>query len=626
METILGVYCKDYPDMAYLYKEDLDTVDKVNDKVKQLGQLFFTSAGVDFVKTHFSVEELNKLAKDNGFIGSDYFLRYLSRYSEDDFSKILIWNKEDVLKNLSGVPSMKLPDGFHIIFFGEKLPFTATDFMHYLKLIKENYDEKAFNIDLFNSIWDDDFDNDDDIISGVKKFFDFDPYSTSSLDYNHVDIYFRLIDYDKPVIERVELAQKELNTYLEELGKPLYERTLPPFAMRNIVRNLQLVSPVTEENKKTYIVFLDKLASMHDKKGLELKAYAYYGGNAYVKEDYKISEQCLLELMKDGFDDDYADTLGYIYYYGRVNNGVPQYDKAFEYFMMSSIAGNVEATYKLGDMYKNGYGVVQNVEAARRCYENLYPKVLREFYWKPEYSSLADVALRLGSFYTDSENAHIGARLFLEALLSIEIRKGKFDSSVKHSILRCLFDVYEKEKDAILSHNNIKYSFFHVFEFEVERTENRLLIDTEHDEIIFDLEQMNCMNTSSFEIQFEGEVLQESKEKSKCDEVSIYNDEIHFRFKSEDVLVIKNGKTKIIFPNQLVETVPDENIYHVAICQYSKGQGRKYTFLVEEDGSVDDEWVIKENDTVIYPVEIKDQKGYELPCDASVLKHIVRKK
>lgn len=40
METILGVYCKDYPNMAYLHKEDLDTVDKVNDKVKQLGQLF----------------------------------------------------------------------------------------------------------------------------------------------------------------------------------------------------------------------------------------------------------------------------------------------------------------------------------------------------------------------------------------------------------------------------------------------------------------------------------------------------------------------------------------------------------------------------------------------------------
>ncbi len=625
MEIILGVYSKEYPDMARLHEEDLDTIEKVNDKVQQVGQLFFTTAGIEYIKTHFSTEELIQLTNDNGFTDLDYFIGYISHYSEDDFSKILIWNKDDVLANLSGVPSVKLPEGFHIIFTGEKLPFTATDFKYYLKLIKENYDENTFNIDLFNYIWQDDF-NDDEDNRGVTKFFDINPYSTSYLDYDHVSIYYRLVDYTRPVIDRVELAEHELNTYIEELGKPLYERTLPPFAMRNTIENLENTSEVTEEYKKAYVTFLDKLASIHDRRGLELKAYAYYGGNKFVKEDYKVSEQCLLELMKDGFDDNYADTLGYIYYYGRVNNGVPQYDKAFEYFMMSSIAGNVEATYKLGDMYKNGYGVVKNEEAARQCYENLYPKVLREFYWKPEYASLADVALRLGSFYTDSKNCHIGARLFLEALLSINIRNGKFDSSVKHSIQKCLFDVYEKQRDAILSHNNLEYSFFHIGEFKVKREEDKIFIETERNEIIFDLEQMNCMNTSSFIIQFEGEVILDSKEEERCDQVTIYDDEIHFKFNSDDVLVIKNGKTKILFDRQLVETAPDENIYHVAICQYSKGQGRKYTFLVEEEGNINDEWIIKENDTVIYPIEFKDQKGYELPCDASVLKHIIRKK
>ncbi len=322
METILGVYSKEYPDMAYLHKEDLDTIEKVNDKVQQVGQLFFTTSGIEYIKTHFSTEELIQLTNDNGFTDLDYFIGYITHYSEDDFSKILIWNKDDVLANLSGVPSVKLPEGFHIIFTGEKLPFTATDFKYYLKLIKENYDENTFNIDLFNYIWQDDF-NDDEDNRGVTKFFDINPYSTSYLDYDHVSIYYRLVDYTRPVIDRVELAEHELNTYIEELGKPLYERTLPPFAMRNIIENLENTSEVTEEYKKAYVTFLDKLASIHDRRGLELKAYAYYGGNKFVKEDYKVSEQCLLELMKDGFDDNYADTLGYIYYYGRVNNGVP---------------------------------------------------------------------------------------------------------------------------------------------------------------------------------------------------------------------------------------------------------------------------------------------------------------
>jgi TPR repeat protein len=52
----------------------------------------------------------------------------------------------------------------------------------------------------------------------------------------------------------------------------------------------------------------------------------------------------------------YANTLGYIYYYGRCNNGVPEYDQAFYYFSYAAANGLYEGMYKLADLFWHGYG------------------------------------------------------------------------------------------------------------------------------------------------------------------------------------------------------------------------------------------------------------------------------
>lgn len=62
------------------------------------------------------------------------------------------------------------------------------------------------------------------------------------------------------------------------------------------------------------------------------------------------------------------ENLGYIYYYGRT--GEINYEKAFLQFAKGSAVFNRAcSTYKLGDMYKNGYFVTKDIKSAFACYQ-----------------------------------------------------------------------------------------------------------------------------------------------------------------------------------------------------------------------------------------------------------------
>ncbi|MCQ2436917.1 MAG: hypothetical protein MJ099_00795 [Clostridia bacterium] len=135
---------------------------------------------------------------------------------------------------------------------------------------------------------------------------------------------------------------------------------------------------------------------------LEEKAYQCYGGGAFYPCDWAAAEECFLRLMQsDGADDRkgiWANTLGYIYYYGRANGGVPQYDKAFAMYTLGAACGLFESRYKLADMYLKGKGCTPNRHAAFCLLDGCYNETL-DIFLKGGYSvPLADVAVRLGDF------------------------------------------------------------------------------------------------------------------------------------------------------------------------------------------------------------------------------------
>ena len=67
------------------------------------------------------------------------------------------------------------------------------------------------------------------------------------------------------------------------------------------------------------------------------------------------------------------ECLGYIWYYGRT--GEKDYKKAFEYFSRLMEKGDPVSTYKVADMYKNGYYVEKDQSKYEQIIEDLYPRV-----------------------------------------------------------------------------------------------------------------------------------------------------------------------------------------------------------------------------------------------------------
>ncbi len=130
--------------------------------------------------------------------------------------------------------------------------------------------------------------------------------------------------------------------------------------------------------------------------------YSYYGGDENCPCDWGKSRDIFLELMDETENNrgQYANTLGYIYYYGRTNNGQPEYDQALKYFSIGETYGYFESTYKLADMYLKGQGVPKDEKAAFALVSRYYNENLRKFL-SGEDTCMADIALRMGKMLWD---------------------------------------------------------------------------------------------------------------------------------------------------------------------------------------------------------------------------------
>ena len=91
----------------------------------------------------------------------------------------------------------------------------------------------------------------------------------------------------------------------------------------------------------------------------------YLGGYYYEIKNFDLALKYYEMAAAYDYDTAY-ECLGYIWYYGRT--GTKDYKKAFEYFSKLMDKGHPIATYKVADMYRNGYYVerVQEKEVADR--------------------------------------------------------------------------------------------------------------------------------------------------------------------------------------------------------------------------------------------------------------------
>lgn len=164
---------------------------------------------------------------------------------------------------------------------------------------------------------------------------------------------------------------------------------------------LRDLDPVTRAAFKT---FTDELAEKGDFDALRIKGYACYGGSSVYECNWQTAADCMERLWKEGSFGYAANTLGYIYYYGRLSDGVPDYEKAFYYYSVASTFGVTESKYKLADMFLKGQFVKKNTMLAASMIEKLYGEYRYRFEQGEFDGEFADVALRMGNIQLEELN------------------------------------------------------------------------------------------------------------------------------------------------------------------------------------------------------------------------------
>ena len=198
-----------------------------------------------------------------------------------------------------------------------------------------------------------------------------------------------------------------------------------------------------------YKKFVNELCDQGNFFGLRAKAYSCYGGNEAFECDWNVSRDCLERLTQIIDEPSFCNSLGYIYYYGRCNDGVPEYDKAFKYFSMGAAGGIYESIYKLSDMYRNGYFVPKSDVLAARLIWSIYDESLDAFLRGERGNKFADVALRAGNLYKDGidvcEDPDEAYHYYLQAEYAINMRMAEDmeygDTKVAENIAKAIEEI-----------------------------------------------------------------------------------------------------------------------------------------------------------------------------------------
>lgn len=133
------------------------------------------------------------------------------------------------------------------------------------------------------------------------------------------------------------------------------------------------------------------------------------GGYYYGQKEYGLALK-YYELAAEYKSTAAYECLGYVWYYGRT--GRRDFEKAFKYFSLGKEAGNIVSSYKIADMYKNGYYVEKSFEKYKEIIEELYDSVKNaDDLGEP----LPEIFTRLARIRKDEGKTDEAVRLYLYA-------------------------------------------------------------------------------------------------------------------------------------------------------------------------------------------------------------------
>ncbi len=179
----------------------------------------------------------------------------------------------------------------------------------------------------------------------------------------------------------------------------------------------------------------------------------YLGGVYYEMKRFDLALKYYEMAASYDYDEAY-ECLGYIWYYGRT--GERDYKKAFEYFSKMMDKGNLVATYKVADMYKNGYYVKKDKDKYEEMIEKLYPKVSK---CRNLFDPVPEVYTRLARIRKEHGQIEDAVSLYLRAkdFLAQRIRYNAFFGNL--NIMKWLIDdLYE-----LIEFDNEYFDFYDMY-------------------------------------------------------------------------------------------------------------------------------------------------------------------
>ena len=475
-----------------------------------------------------------------------------------------------------------------------------------------------------------------------------------SILHDYMDDYFPTID-DSILILNNLLKQNEL----PREDRKYHEKTicLLLFIMRDDMDKIHDIK-IKDEVREFYIENVKKLANKGNFYAMTYLGFDYYLGEHSFGINIKKAEELFLKAINLKPDPYLANVLGYIYYYGRNNNGVPDYDKSFKYFAIAHISkGIFEATYKLSDCFKHGYGTTKDEKTAYQLVNDIYAQN-HYYYLRDDTSKYADVALRMALFYKDGigvkKDIKQSYKYFLSARTAIKNRIKTIDyvgdigvaNSINKSILELKKEfngadrlIDDKYNGYILNEfKNLEYCYD--YDIKVEEISDLVLKifikpyqydeeeeDVKYTEITFENYSINeKVNELEFVVKIKDKISKQDRkifEKEVIQKITISKSTIVFTFEcAKDEKVIGFNVDKIVYIPKSIKDIHKN--YHVVSVAFNEG-GKLYDYLdPKKSASVGDKVIVESRGSFkeVKVMEVKDVYEDELSLPLNKMSEI----
>lgn len=345
--------------------------------------------------------------------------------------------------------------------------------------------------------------------------------------------------------------------------------------------------------------YLPVLAEHNDYYGIFALTYEYYCGTSSFPQDRVQALKYALKAYEMRQDPDIANTLGYIYYYGGANNGIPNYDLAFKYFSLAFHADcNIESAYKVADCFLKGNGAPKSERAAYNIVNSLYDATHRMIEQGLFESKFADVTLRLGTYYRDGvyveSNKKVALKYLLEARAAIHYRMENMDyigdayvansiataidslngNQVKRRVVPQGFDITDASRKG-----EISYQSYYLRDTKI--TKDGLLTNYHEDINRTILEISPSLKFSRIT---KGNQLLFILKKTDLDKIKKLKDDknyiCNYRGKLE-LHTFNSNKTTIIHPSKIIYVTNQTKLYNVVSVVF-KPDGVPYDYLTKK--------------------------------------------